>query len=590
MSRLLALPFVLPALLCAALGTLAGLATWEIATGTAAERLERSLLLAGRGVEAGVERFRPLPSVMLEDPRIRAAIAGPDDPARIAAANGALEVAARRAGADQLYLMDAGGTTIAASNWAEENTFLGQNYAFRPYFTEALETGVGRFYAVGVTTGEPGYFLSTRAEVAGRTAVMVVKVDLRHLPQDWARTGVTLALADRHGIVILSGDPDWLYRPLRPLDADRAEAILGTRAYAGIPVTRSAPLTGTGGTVGGPGGESMLRALVLPVDDWQLLAAAPLAPAWRLAWGAAAVGALAGLMLSALLRVRLQRQRLLQMRLRQGELLERRVAERTEALGREIEERRQAEADLRAAQDALVQSEKMAALGRMSAAIVHEISQPLAAMEASLAAALLSGGIETDAARGRVEKARAHIRRMLRTIKHLKSFSRKEAVAARPVTVDDAIRSALEIAGLRATDGAAIVFRPAGPSPVAMAGQVRLEQVLVNLLSNALDAVADRPDGRIEVTRHEAGGRVTITVTDNGPGIPRALLARIGEPFFSTKSGGESLGLGLSISRTIVEEFGGAFEIGPAPGGGTRARIALDALGTSGRTDGIAAE
>ncbi|NDV01109.1 sensor histidine kinase [Pseudoroseicyclus tamaricis] len=587
-------PPLITLLLCAALAALAGLAGWQMAQRMAAERLEQSLVLAGPRLEAEVERFRSLPSVMLEDPRIRALVT--EGPEATEAANRALQIAAERAGADQLYLMDGAGTTIAASNWDSPGSFLGHNYGFRPYFTQAMEAGTGRFYAVGVTTGEPGYFLSTRVEIEGRDAVMVVKLDLRPLQQDWARTGVTLALADRHGIVILSGDPDWLYRPVRPLEPPQAEAILASRAYADIPVTEAAPLIAAGGDpdrVQGPDGARLVSALTLPVDDWQLLAATPLGPLMRLAWGAALLGALAGLMLSVLLQAHLQKRRVLAMRLHQGAILERRVAERTQELAREIDERRQAEMDLRAAQDALVQSEKMAALGRMSAAIVHEISQPLAAMEASLAAALLSGGIEDAPSRGRVEAARAHIRRMLRTIKHLKSFSRKEAVAPRPVAVDDAIRSALEIVGLRAAGGARMVFEPSGDSPIVMAGQVRLEQVLVNLLSNALDAVADRPGGRIDVTRLQAEGRVEIAVSDNGPGIPAPLLARIGEPFFSTKTGGDGLGLGLSISRTIVEEFGGRFEIGPAPGGGTRATLAFDAIGlraSPGAVSGLAAE
>ncbi|MEN9060533.1 sensor histidine kinase [Ponticoccus litoralis] len=288
---------------------------------------------------------------------------------------------------------------------------------------------------------------------------------------------------------------------------------------------------------------------------------------------------ISALALGALAQTWWQRRQLVDMRLRQGALLEARVAERTQALAREIEERQRTEDDLRATQDALVHSEKMAALGRMSAAIVHEISQPLAAMEATLAATLLSGKVTDDFAVSRIEKARSHIRRMLRTIRHLKSFSRKEDGERRPVAVDTVVRSALELVGPRAGDcGVTIGFAPQGPGPVILAGEVRLEQVLVNLLMNALDAVADRPAPAVRVERRASGGSVQIAVVDNGPGIPSSLMARVTEPFFSTKQTGESLGLGLSISRTIVEEFGGRLALSEAPGGGTRAVLTFDTM------------
>ncbi|MGR3270924.1 sensor histidine kinase [Thalassococcus profundi] len=577
-------------LLCAILAAgVAGFAAWHVAKASLGQRLDRSLVLTARTIEAEIERFRYLPSLALEDPRIRAAISAPEDATATLAASRALAVAAEQSGADELFLLNADGTTLASSNWQDAGSFVGENYAFRPYFRDAMRVGAGRFYAVGVTTGKPGYFLSSRGRIADRTAVMVVKVDLRPLQETWRDAGGTLAVADRYGVVILSGAPDWIYRPLTPLDPAREAAIAEARAFAEIPVTERAPVLEAADQQLAALDSSLrlLRQQRLPVEDWTLLGSTPAAPALRAAWMTGAVALLTTLMLGLLAQTYRQRRRLIDLRLRQGALLETRVTERTAALAREIEERRRTEDDLREAQDALVHSEKMAALGRMSAAIVHEISQPLAAMEATLAAALLSGKIEDAYATSRIEKARGHIRRILRTIRHLKSFSRKESGDRRPVPVDAAIHGALELVAPRATDGGvSIGFDPDGPSPVILAGQVRLEQVLVNLLMNALDAVAGRADARIAVERSRSGSMVEIAVVDNGLGIPSSLLARVAEPFFSTKQTGESLGLGLSISRAIVEEFGGRMQLADAPGGGTRATLSFELL----TEDRVAAE
>ncbi len=559
----------------------AGLAAWQVAKAGLAERVDRALVLTARTLEAEIERYSYLPLVALEDPRIRAAVTYPQSAGRIATANRALEVAARQSGADELYLLDETGTALASSNWRDDTSFVGENYAFRPYFTDAMAGGSGRFYAVGVTTGEPGYFMASRATVAGRPVVAVVKIDLRPLQETWVDAGEMLTVADGFGVIILSGQPRWVYRPLVSLDETARAAIAAHRVFAAIPVADRAPLLSEAGqAVMTTGGEDrLLRRQALPGDGWVLLGSGSLVSALRLAWGVAAAVLISALALGALAQTWWQQRQLVDMRLRQGALLEARVAERTQALAREIEERQRTEDDLRATQDALVHSEKMAALGRMSAAIVHEISQPLAAMEATLAATLLSGKVTDDFAVSRIEKARSHIRRMLRTIRHLKSFSRKEGGERRPVAVDTVVRSALELVGPRAGDcGVTIGFAPQGPGPVILAGEVRLEQVLVNLLMNALDAVADRPAPAVRVERRASGGSVQIAVVDNGPGIPSSLMARVTEPFFSTKQTGESLGLGLSISRTIVEEFGGRLALSEAPGGGTRAVLTFDTM------------
>ena len=206
----------------------------------------------------------------------------------------------------------------------------------------------------------------------------------------------------------------------------------------------------------------------------------------------------------------------------------------------------------------------------MSAAIVHEISQPLAAMEASLAAAEMSLQTAPTKTATRIETARNLIRRMQRTTKHLKSFSRKEEGLLEDIDAVQVVESALDLVQprARAVGVAPRLIRPEGPMQVR-AGRVRLEQVLVNLLLNAMDAVEGQATGQIEVTLEQAAGELRIAVRDTGSGIAPEDLARVTEPFFSTKTNSEGLGLGLAISQAILAEFGGRFEIRSTQGTGT---------------------
>ncbi|MCY1128006.1 ATP-binding protein [Frigidibacter sp. RF13] len=574
------------ALLVAAVAAIAALfayqAAYRLAVSAIDRELDQSLILTRRAIETEVERFRALPDVAGEDIRVGRALSEPHAADAITEANRYLATINRRAGATELYLLDARGTAIAASNWATDESFVGINYAFRPYFADAMADGRGRFYAIGVTTGKPGYFLSTRVGPEENPGVMVVKVDLRPLEATWKSAGVRTAIADPDGIIFLSGVEDWLYRPLSRLSTRTLDRVATLRTYDGVDLAGVAPLL-TAATTGevldlpGVGGEALRgRSTTIAADGWQLISAAPIASARAsaLVWSlAAALVATAATGLGVAFR---QRRQLVQLRLRQGALLEARVAERTRELAQEIEARRKTEADLRAAQETLVHTEKMAALGRMSAAIVHELSQPLAAMEATLAAADLSGdGTKTKT---RIGTARNLIARMQRTTKHLKSFSRKEQNLRTLTDLDKVAENALELVAPRAKAvGITPLFQRSAEAPLAMAGPVRLEQVCLNLLLNALDAVEGQPAARITVETARAGASVSLTVSDNGPGIAPDMLARVTEPFFSTKIGGEGLGLGLSISQAIVTEFGGRIDISSTPGTGTRVTVILPA-------------
>lgn len=569
------------ALLVAGLG---GVVAYRVEILRLAETLDQSLTLTRRSIETEIDRFRYLPEVAEQDVRISRAVTAPQDAGAVAAANRYLETIAAVSGANQLYLLDQSGIAIAASNWNTPDTFVGIDYSFRPYFRDAMDAGAGRFYGIGVTTGRPGYFLSSRLDLGGGDiAVLVVKIDLTPLQATWRLAAVDTAIADADGIIFLSGQPDWLYRPLFALGAQARDHIAVTRRYEGVNFDSAEALLAAEPSsladvqpVDLSGRSLLLRRLAMEQEDWQVIQASPVATARLTALATAAILGLTTLAAALLVQTLLQRRRMIRMRLQQSRLLEQQVERRTRELAAEIETRIAAESELNRAQDALIHSEKMAALGRMSAAIVHEISQPLAAMEATLAAAAIGGTRDAGGTAKRIETTRGHIRRMLRTIKHLKSFSRKDTGTLTPVNMDRVIDNAIELVRHRADDiGARLTCDCPGDAPPVMGGMVRLEQVLVNLLLNALDAVVATAAGQVVVTRSVTPEAVIVTVKDNGVGLDAEAIAKIGEPFFSRKQEGEGLGLGVAISQSIVEDFHGTLHYDAAPGEGTCATVTL---------------
>ena len=567
---------------------------YDLANGVAVSSLEsqlqRSLVLTNRAIETEIERFRYLPKVVGEDARIRA-IASPErSKAALAAANGYLETIVREAGPADLYVLDARGITLAASNHATPESFVGQDYSFRPYFRNAILKGEGRYYAIGVTTGKPGYFLASRIDSAGKPPiVVVVKADLLPLELAWEAAGVQTAIADQWGIVFLSGNPDWKYRPLVPLGAEASERLAAERTYEGADLANRASILPHAASL--PSGKAedpalslregkdrlLARFSTVEPEGWRVLAATSTADTAKLAgfWALAAL--IAGLLATGALYFLHQRAQLIRMRLRQGQFLENMVAERTQDLALEIDMHRKTEEELRRTQEGLIHSAKMAALGRMSTAIVHEVSQPLAALDATLATAgVLAGKQAADAAGERIVDARSLVKRMQRTVKHLKTFARKDASKLEDVSIDTVIRNVVELADPRAkTLGVTPIIEAEAPSPVVRAVALKLEQAMLNLLLNALDAVEGRPAPSIVIRRTQDETRVAVAIVDNGSGIAPEHRGRIAEPFFTTKLTGEGLGLGLSIATTIVRECGGEIRFAEVPGGGTSATICV---------------
>ena len=559
----------------------AWLAAAEAGRRAAETVLDDELRVLARSVSSEIERFRYLPSVIGRDGRIHDVLhdGGKDT---VDAANRYLKSVRGDTRADELYVMNLDGLTLAASNHDEPTSFLGENYRFRPYFKDALAFGEGRYYAVGVTTGRPGYFLASAIRADGvLIGVAVVKVDMSGLETAWAQSRSFVSIADTDGVVFLTGNPVWRYRPLGTLSREALAAIDDARKYDGIDLAGARPIFGaTGGlprqaAVGADGQAHLLRETRIEPEGWVLLGASSLAPIHASANLVGLVVALLGMLVSGAGFYLRQRRQLVRAKLERHDWLERRVAERTADLAREVEERKRAEEELRSAQETLIQTAKLAALGRMSAAIVHEVSQPLSAIENTLATTgVLAERGDASAVGTKVRSARDLVRRIQRTVKLLRSFARKEPVAEEPVNVERSVAAVVDIAQHKAA-GVTLSTSLAAPDLWVKANAVRLEQVVLNLVVNALDAVRDRPDPHVEIAAYAMGDEIIISVSDNGTGIPDDLRERIAEPFFTTKQTAEGLGLGLSISRAIIGEFGGSLTFESEPGAGSVFTVSL---------------
>ncbi len=559
---------------------------------------EMTLRLTIQALDGNLRRFEAVPQLLADDQDIGTLVTKPDDAALLLAVNSWLAQKNAVLDTSDIYVMTSDGMTIAASNHDRPDSFIGQSFTYRPYFTEALAGRKGRFFALGTTSGVRGYYFAAPIrDAAGTVAgVIAVKIGLDVIEAEWRTQHYRILVTDPEGIVFLSTESDWLYKGLLPLTAERLARTDASRRYADaalaeLPHTdvsdQGMPLMALVGD-DGLNREYIVARQLMPLADWTvhvLLDTADLRGQARLA--VAALVLLMGAGLSVLLMIRQRRAQLAERIALQENAkadLEHRVAERTADLARvnalietEIAERRLTEKELRRTQDDLVKAGKLAALGQMSAALSHEINQPLAAARnyADSAAILIDRG-EPLKARENVSEIVALIDRMATIARHLRHVARKPGVPLRDLALAPALAEAVRMAAPKL---ARIQLRLDVPPdlPLVRAGPVRLQQVLVNVLSNAADAMEGAVVRRIEAHAESVGRHVMLSIRDHGPGVSAAIAARIFDPFFTTKGVGSGLGLGLSISYNIMKDFGGDLRVANDAEGGAVFTLVLQA-------------
>ena len=508
-----------------------------------------------------LERYQTLPSILSEDRAIiEAALGSPEG-----SLNERLARFAETTGADAVYLMDESGWTIAASNWREPKTFLGQNYGFRPYFKTALEGRPSEYYAIGATTGVPGYFVShpVADEKAGIVGVIAVKVDLRSVEANWAAPEGKIFITDGNGIIVLAGEPSWRFRTMAALDAETRKLIAARRQFGTVELS---PIDiERDGRVIAIGGDRFVEHVAeVGRLDWRLHFLSPYHQVRERVRLILAIGAVLLSSLAAFILFRSSQ--------RAHGLLVSSERERDELnrlnrdLEREIVERREAETRLKRAQDELKRTSKLAALGQLAASVSHELGQPLAAMKTYIAGAHLPeeapGGEttrEVDESGEILQQLDRLVDRMSETTRQLRFFARRGGEAFDDVALAHVIAGALEtMRPAVRSEGVDLQCRIASPDTVVRGGRMRLEQVLVNLIRNALDSMQDSPIKHLSIAMEEDWGRATIIVRDTGTGIEGGQETAIFEPFVTTRASGEGMGLGLAISSGIVKEHGGS--------------------------------
>lgn len=510
---------------------------------------------------------------------------------------------------EAVFVLDVKGRVLASSNSRiHDDSQIGQVVIERPYFLEALAGRAARHFAMGVG-GRPGYFAAHPVYVADQVVgVAVIKIDLDPIDQTWGKLNVPALLIDSNQVVIWSSEPSWQYSTWLDLTPElrvdlQLSRIYGDQRLREFPLDVSirvdpetlelsgwierinpadAAVTGLAPSQAG----YLLLGRALDGMDWRVLTVNDLSDVRRQAWIDAAMSALLVIMVALFIQYLIQRRRIeRQKQLAKSMLeeananLEDQVHARTkeltrmvDKLAREVTERRQTETNLRAAQDELIHAGKMAVLGQMAASMTHELSQPLGGIRT------LAGNAVTFIQRGQWASASDNLKmiselvaQLAGIIEPLKGFSRKST--ARPELLDPAriAQRALFLFQWRINDEAVDVVNQLMPDQYQVYGDAnRLQQILVNLISNALDAMRETPSKRLTLAAQPNHDHhmLEIRVSDTGKGLSPVDQQNLFQPFYTTKSNGAGLGLGLVISRDLAIQFGGDLTAENAHDGG----------------------
>ena len=524
---------------------------------------DATLSRAAARLESELQRNQIVPQLLALDPQLIRAL---DDGDYTLSTSRLLSIVDEIGGAS-LILMDLDGRIVAAT----DRNRLGELQRSQPFFVNAIRSNTTVF---SITETEAGGFElvhSRRVQGRGDTlGVIAVKVNLQEMERSWAGLSRASFVTDSEGRIILSSEPLWrgldeataLERQSAPTAIDRA--IRATQDWA----TPMADAYVRGEAV-------MRRETLVGFQGWRMVSFTTYTSVRERVNAVLALEVMGFAIFLAMLFWLASRKTASRLVLFQRESAELRAL--NQRLQREIAERQKVEKNLEVAEQTVEQTSKLAALGEMSAAVSHELNQPLAAMKTYLAGArLLLQRKRPEEALSSFQRIDDLIERMGAITRQLKSYARKGSEAFEPVDTRAAVSSALSMMEPQLKTRHVEITRTLPDQPAMIHGdRLRLEQVIINLLRNALDATKSVPDPRIDVIL-AVGDTVTLTVRDNGAGIED--LDELFEPFYTTKQPGDGVGLGLAISSGIVNDLGGRLTARNGAGGGAVFEVRLPLL------------
>lgn len=534
-------------------------------------------------LKAVLERPRALPLILARDRDVTDTLTAPTQE-HLHALNRKLQDLVEGTNASVIYVIDRRGVAIASSNWREPSSFVGVDYSFRQYFSRAMAEGEAEHFALGSISLRPGLYISQRVGPPDNPlGVVVAKAEFDQLERDWRDAQRPTYVTDAHGVVLITSIESWRFMVEAPLSPPvqaeiRSSLQFGDAPLLPLPITRERQLSGDAATIDAllPGASVagfVEMSLPVPSTPWSLRYLLPVQPQLDNGVGQAQVLSMAILLpllgLGALVIWRRQAS-LRHIAAEQAARieLERRVSERTTDLSRardrleaEIADHRATENRLQGVQEELVQANRLAILGQVAAGVAHEINQPVATIRAYADNALTYLDRQReDAARGNLVEIAGLTERIGSITEDLKALARRGRSAAEPVDMREAIAGALVLLKSRFSGRLdRVEIRAEGQDLYAIGNRLRLEQVLINLIQNALEAVESVADGTVVVSAGRDADRIHIRIEDNGGGIAPEILQQLFSPFNSSKEKG--LGLGLVIAKDIVTDYGGKLSV-----------------------------
>ncbi|MEL6839034.1 MAG: ATP-binding protein [Pseudomonadota bacterium] len=540
-------------------------------TETISNRSEVRLALYVTGLMSELQRNSVVPQLLSRDPELMRALESNDYTLSTARLLSFVD----EIGAASLTLLDRDGRAVAAT----DRNQLGATHRNAPYFVDAQRNNQTVYNTFQSEDGVYSFIYSRRVEVnAEFRGVIMVAVDVPRMERSWAGVSDAVLVMDSEGTIIMSTEPRWrglgeeeaLARQSAPSAIQRALRL--TQGWAALPADAYLQ------------GEAVLRREVrIPHQGWRMVSFTTYASVRQQVNGILALEVMGFAIILAFLFWFTSRKTASRLVFFQRESAELRALNRR--LQREIAEREKVEKTLQVAEQTIAQSSKLAALGEMSAAVSHELNQPLAAMKTYLAGArLLLQRQRPDEALSSFQRIDDLLERMGAITRQLKSYARKGADAFEPVDTRAAVSTALAMMEPQLKTRSVNIIRTLPNDPVMILGdRLRLEQVIINLLRNALDATKGANNPTIEILL-AAGDTVSLQIRDNGEGIEN--LNELFEPFYTTKEPGDGVGLGLAISSGIVNDLGGRLTARNAVDGGAIFEVQLPAM----RADVAAAE